>query len=83
MEWLINPSGTLRATFFYRENADYLANISSGQRTAKRFGGSLAFRKDFDRLGDLFRKRKKAQVPVNTPQTIEPPVEKKEGSGGQ
>ncbi len=75
MEWLINPSGTLRATFFYRENADYLASIGSGPGKAKRVGGSLAFRKDFDKLGDLFRKRKKA-VQTNPPQPLEPAVEK-------
>jgi hypothetical protein len=72
MEWLINPSGSLRATFFYRENTDYLT-ITSGQRNAKRFGGSLAFRKDFDKLSDLFKRRKKA-TPVDAPQPLEPAV---------
>lgn len=74
MEWLINPSGTLRATFFYRENTDYLS-ISTTQRNAKRFGGGLAFRKDFDKLSELFKKRKKAE-PVNPPQPLEPAAEK-------
>lgn len=78
MEWLINPSGTLRATFFYRENADFLANIGSGPGKAKRFGGSLAFRKEFDHLGDLFRKRKKVQQPVHTPDALEPAVKEEQ-----
>ena len=31
LEWLINPSGSIRASFFYRENADYLTStISTG-----------------------------------------------------
>jgi hypothetical protein len=75
MEWLINPSGTLRATFFYRENTDYLA-ISSGQRNAKRVGGSIAFRKDFDRLRDLFKSRRAQKT--NPPQPLEPAVESTE-----
>ena len=66
LEWLINPSGSIRASFFYRENADYLTStISTGPGKAKRYGASLNFRKDFDKLSDVFRKRKK--IPVVPP----------------
>lgn len=60
MEWMINPSGTLRASFFYRENADYLTNTASGgPGRARRYGGSIAYKKEFNTLGDLFRKKNK------------------------
>jgi hypothetical protein len=74
MEWLINPSGSLRASFFYRENTDYLAIT---QQNAKRVGGSFAFRKDFDKLKDLFKRRKKV-TPVNPPQPLEPAIDSNE-----
>jgi hypothetical protein len=61
MEWLINPSGSIRASFFYRENADFLNATSSGPGRARRYGASLNYRKDFDNLGDIFRSRKKKQ----------------------
>lgn len=73
MEWLINPSGTIRATFFYRQNADYLSTSSNASTTkATRTGASLSYRKDFDRLGDLFRRNKRnRQLPVSD--SIPPP----------
>lgn len=72
MEWLINQSGTIRASFFYRENADYLttATNTGGAGRARRIGGSLTYRRDFDKLGDLFRKKKnktKPQPPEQQP----------------
>ncbi len=67
LEWLINPSGSIRVSFFYKENADYLTTISStGPGKAKRIGGNLSYRKDFDRLGDIFRKKQKPPPPVKT-----------------
>ena len=61
LEWLINQSGSLRASFFYRENADYLtATVGGGSgKSTKRFGGSLSYRKDFDKLSDIFKRKKK------------------------
>jgi hypothetical protein len=59
MEWLINPSGTLRASFFYRENADYLTtSTSSGPGRARRYGGSFSYKKEFNRFSELFKRRK-------------------------
>jgi len=76
LEWLINPSGSIRIAFFYRENADYLlSTASSGPGKAKRYGTNLTFRKDFDKLGDLFGKKKKLQpvvVPEQKPESIPP-----------
>jgi len=60
-EWLINETGTIRATFFYRENLDFLTgNTSTSTSTiTKRIGGGLAYRKEVDHIGDLFRGKKK------------------------
>ncbi|MEO7925044.1 MAG: translocation/assembly module TamB domain-containing protein [Chitinophagaceae bacterium] len=65
LEWLINQSGSIRASFFYRENADYLvSNISGGPGKARRYGANVSYRKDFDRLGDIFRRRRKIPQPL-------------------
>ena len=54
MEWLLNPSGSLRVGFFYRKSNDFLTN-NTNPITARRTGGSLSYQKDYDHLGDLFR----------------------------
>jgi hypothetical protein len=68
LEWLINDKGTIRATFFYRENADNLTTASTASTTrARRTGASISYRKDVDRIGDIFKglfKKKKKPVPV-------------------
>lgn len=70
-EWLINESGSIRATFFYRENLDYLTTNSSGAARTKRSGASIAYRKEFDTVDELFkgsgkRKEKKKAPPADT-----------------
>ena len=75
MEWLINQSGTLRVTFFYRENTDYLTTTTTGSGRAKRYGTSLTYRKDFDSFWDLFRKRKKLPAVEEKPAEAELPKE--------
>lgn len=54
MEWLLNPSGSLRVGFFYRKSNDFLSN-NAGSITGRRAGGSLSYQKEYDRLGDLFK----------------------------
>lgn len=62
-EWLINKSGTIRATFFYRENVDFLTGATtSGNSKSRKYGASLAYRRDFNKFMDIFRKRKKVVV---------------------
>ncbi len=70
LEWLINESGSIRASFFYRENTDYLSATATGGtgKAAKRYGGSLSYRKDFDKLSDIFKRKKKAKPPVVIPE---------------
>jgi hypothetical protein len=60
MEWLVNPSGTIRVSFFYRTNADYLSATSTATAArSRRTGGSLSYKREFDKLGDLFRRKKR------------------------
>ena len=67
-EWLINPSGTIRTSFFYRENLDYLATGTSGAARTKRSGANISYRKEFDSIRALFnRSRKKLAQPVPMP----------------
>jgi hypothetical protein len=58
-EFLINKSGTIRATIFYKENVDFLTGTSTNATKSRKYGSSLTFRKDFNRIGDIFRKKKK------------------------
>lgn len=60
-EWLINDRGTVRATFFYRENLDLLTGTTGGSNgRTKRSGASISYRKEFDRLADFFKSREKS-----------------------
>lgn len=68
-EWLINESGTIRASFFYRQNLDYLASTSTSAARNKRSGASIAYRKEFDTIGELLRgsRTKKPKKTVQQP----------------
>ncbi len=57
-EWLINEKGTIRATFFYRQNLDFEPGSTSTPNKNKRIGAGLAYRREFNHLGELFRKKK-------------------------
>ncbi|MEQ1678385.1 MAG: translocation/assembly module TamB domain-containing protein, partial [Chitinophagaceae bacterium] len=74
MEWLINDSGSMRVSFFYRENADYLGSGTGASAKASRIGGNISYRRDFDRLGDLFKRKNKPKTPapVETPLPVPP-----------
>ena len=65
-QWLINKSGSIRATFFYRQNLDFIS-VSSGGSSAgsaglvtTRTGANISYRKDFDYLVKKKGKLKKA-----------------------
>src|SRR6185503_19842453 len=65
-EFLINKIGTIRATIFFKENVDFLTGTNTNPTKSRKYGSSLTFRKDFNRIGDIFRKKKK---PVQTQTT--------------
>ena len=59
-EFLINQSGTIRATIFYKENVDLLTGATITNATkSRKYGSSLTFRKDFNRIVDIFRGKKR------------------------
>jgi len=55
-EWLLTPDGKFRLTFFYRENYSYIGTSGGKQN---RSGSSISFRKEFDRIDEIFKKKKK------------------------
>jgi hypothetical protein len=61
IELLLNKSGSVSATFFYRENVDFLnaaANTASSLQT-RRYGASLSYGKEFDSFGQVISGKKK------------------------
>ena len=63
-EFLINPSGSIRATFFYRQNLDYLTTTASGSGRTQSSGAGITYRTEFNHLGELFRRHKKKKEKV-------------------
>ncbi len=81
IEILINPSGSFRVTLFQRDNVDYLTSSAIGAGRQTRTGAGLSYRKDFDHIGDIFRRKKKRQreVVVETQsEMIDPELQKEE-----
>jgi hypothetical protein len=79
MDLLINPSGTLRATIFYRENPDFLLQNSR----ARRQGVGFTYKREANRFWDLFlpsnrNKKKQQPIPDTTPAAAAD-AEKKDG----
>lgn len=67
-EWLLNTAGTVRLNLFYRENLDLLTTSSTGAAKLKRTGLGISFKKEFDRVGELFTNvRKKTLREVQAP----------------
>ena len=66
-EWLINQSGTVRASFFYRQDLDILTTSTSGASRTKRSGASISYRKEFDRIGELIRSKKGKKQELEVP----------------
>jgi hypothetical protein len=53
LEWILNKDGSIRVVAFNRTTIDF----TTGQR--RRSGVQLTYRKDVDRLSDIFRSKKK------------------------
>lgn len=70
-EWLINESGSIRASFFYRQDLDYLTTSASGTGRNKRSGASISYRREFDNLSEFLnrgrQKPKKLPPPPPAP----------------
>ena len=55
IEWLLNNDGSLRVVGFNRTSVD----ITTGQRN--RSGIQLSYRKDFNKLSDIFKSKKRIE----------------------
>jgi hypothetical protein len=62
-EWKLRPDGKLLLTFFYRDSYNY----QSANGKQNRSGAGISYRKDFEKLGDLWRndRKKKKMDPEN------------------
>ena len=60
LELLVNKSGSVKATFFYRRNIDFLTGTNTTSPIVPhRYGASIGYGKDFDNLSELFGGGKK------------------------
>lgn len=68
-QWLINKSGSVRATFFYRQNLDFIGTSTATGTglVTTRTGANISYRKEFDHIGKP--KGKLKEKPANTPVT--------------
>jgi hypothetical protein len=62
-DWKVRQDGKLVLTFFYRDSYNYLSGTGARQN---RSGASISYRRDFERLSDLWRadRKKKIRVPI-------------------
>ena len=65
LQILLNRTGSLRVTFFYRQNIDYLSGFTtSGSPQTRRYGTSLSYNKEFDSFSEFLFGKKKAFRPL-------------------
>lgn len=72
LELLVNKSGSVKATFFYKQNVDFLSgNTTATGLQPRRYGAGIGYGKDFNSIGDLFGKKKSKQKK----ETVVPPAD--------
>jgi hypothetical protein len=60
LQILLNKTGSLRATIFYRQNIDFLNGYTtSGSPQTRRYGANLSYNKEFDSFSEFLFGRKK------------------------
>lgn len=74
-DWKIRQDGKLVLTFFYRDSYTYITGAGARQN---RSGASISYRRDFERLSDLWRTDRKKKVRL--PQQVNNDTSKSEGS---
>lgn len=63
LEVMLNTTGSLRATFFYRQNMDYINGFNTGgSNQPRRYGASLSYNKEFDSFSELLFGKKKKEI---------------------
>jgi hypothetical protein len=69
-EYKITADGRVALTFFYRDSYNYL---SGGNHTQNSSGSSISYRRDFDRIDELFKGKKKKKKETPAPVPVTPP----------
>src|SRR5258708_25707884 len=69
-EYKITPDGRVALTFFYRDSYSYLAT----SHTQNSSGTSISYRRDLDRIDELFKKKKKAPRTPKKKDPVPPPA---------
>ncbi len=75
----ITADGRVSLTLFYRDSYNYL---SGGNHTLNSSGTSLSYRRDFDRIDELFKKKKKKKTPKPAPRPKDAIAPKEENTTG-
>ena len=71
---LLNKSGSLRATIFYRENIDFLSGNAATNLREKRYGSSISFSKQFESLFGWLTGKQNRGRGVLKDTTTKPPI---------
>ena len=72
MDYKITQNGRVVLSFFYRDSYNYLA---AGNHTQNSSGTSISYRRDFDRIDDLFKSKKKDKQKKDKKKDAETPKE--------
>jgi hypothetical protein len=64
LDLMLNKTGSIKATFFYKQSVDFLTGSTIGTGLIpKRYGTSISYGREFDNLGELFKiNRKKTKI---------------------
>ncbi len=79
-EYKITPDGRVALTLFYRDSYNYL---SGGNHTLNSSGSSISYRRDFDRIDELFKKKKKKAPKPQPPAPKDPVATEDDTTSGQ
>jgi translocation-and-assembly-module (TAM) inner membrane subunit TamB-like protein len=64
MEYKLTQDGRVAVSVFYRDSYNYISTVN---HTQNRSGTSIAYRRSFDRIDELFKKKKKEKPKVIVP----------------
>jgi hypothetical protein len=80
LELLLNKTGSIRANFFYKQSLDYLTTSTSSS-VPKRYGASISYGREFNKLGELFGKKTSKLVKAPQDSTGKQPPDSASASG--
>jgi hypothetical protein len=68
-DWKVTPNGRVVISFFYKDSYNYLAIANHTQNSS---GASISYRRDFDRIDELFKGKKKDKNKKPKPKVVTP-----------